>query len=428
MSLTPAQAQRRYVGLTALCWLPVGISAPVTVLLATSRGLSPADIGLVLACYSLVTLLLELPTGGLADAIGHRPVLALSGLLSIASLLTMVAADSVPLFAAAWALQGMSRALDSGPLESWYVDVTHAADPTADTTVGLSRAGAADGLGLAVGAVLGGTLPLLVGRSGSEALALPLLLAASLVLLWLVAVLLLVVPLRTAPVSGVRALAAGIREVPVVVRSTSALVVRHRLLRLLLLISFLTGVALTTLEVLGPLHFADLGGSVERGSAIFGVVMAVSFAAAGLGALLAPAARRAAGGSVARAGAATALLGALTVGAVALVGQVVEAAVAFALFYLFNGAGWPLRQQLLHEQTTSAQRSTTVSATSFALMLGGGLGSLLIPRLAEVSGNAAGFLAGAGALAVIAVVSLGLRPQPARIAQEPVGRASNAVG
>ncbi len=34
MSLTPRQAQRRYVGLTALRWLPIGISAPITVLLA----------------------------------------------------------------------------------------------------------------------------------------------------------------------------------------------------------------------------------------------------------------------------------------------------------------------------------------------------------------------------------------------------------
>src|SRR4030095_6194599 len=57
---TPRQAQRRYVGLTALRWLPIGISAPITVLLMTARGLSPADIGAVIAAYGVVTLLLEL--------------------------------------------------------------------------------------------------------------------------------------------------------------------------------------------------------------------------------------------------------------------------------------------------------------------------------------------------------------------------------
>ena len=419
MSLTPVQARRRFVGLTALRWLPVGISAPVTVLLASSRGLSAADVGLVLVAYGVVTMLLELPTGGLADAIGHRPVLVLSGLLAIGALLTMVVADSVAWFALAWALQGMSRALDSGPLEAWYVDTAHAADPEADVTIGLSRAGAADGLGLAFGAVLGGVLPLVVGRSGSDALALPLLLAAALVVVSLVAVLALVVPLPTAPRSGPGALATGVRQVPLVVRDTVRLVRRHRVLRLLLLVSFLTGVALNTLELLGPLQFAELSGSTERGSAVYGTTMAISFAAAGLGSLLAPRLRRATRGSVAWASALSGALCALTVVGVALAGQVVLTAVAFAFFYLFNGAGWPLRQRLLHDSTTSAQRSTTVSAKSFALMLGGVLGSLLVPRLAEAAGYPAGFLAGAGALLLIAGVSLGLRPS-----RDPVAAAA----
>ena len=42
------------------------------------------------------------------------------------------------------------------------------------------------------------------------------------------------------------------------------------------------------IELLGPLHFADLAGGLAEGSAVFGIVMAVSFAAAGVGSLLAP--------------------------------------------------------------------------------------------------------------------------------------------
>jgi MFS family permease len=431
VTLTPRQAQRRYVGLTALRWLPVGISAPVTVLLATSRGLSPADIGFTVAVYGLVTLLLELPTGGLADSIGHKPVLVLSGLLSGASLLLMVVADSVPMFALAWAVQGAGRALDSGPLEAWFVDSVHAADPEGDVTTGLSRAGAADGLGLCFGAVLGGVLPLIIGQD-SAALAVPLVVAAALTVVSVAGVLLLVVPLRTSDRTGAAALAAGVREVPRIVRDTAVLVTRDRVLRVLWIISFLTGTVLTAMELLGPLQFADLGGGLAEGSAVFGVVMAVSFAAAGLGALIAPRGLRLARGSVAWASFGFAVLGTLTMVAVALAPGVAVAAVAYALFYLFNGAGWPLRQQLMHEQTTSAQRSTTISAKSLALMLGGMLGSLLIPRLAEAAGFPAGFLAGAAALALIAVASLFLRPgRPAathdddRVSEV---QASNAVG
>ncbi|MGY1593051.1 MFS transporter [Geodermatophilus sp. SYSU D00708] len=403
-------ATRRYVGLTALRWLPVGLSTPVTVLLMSARGLSPADIGVVVAVYSVVTLALELPTGGLADAIGHRPVLLLSGALTVAGLLTTAVAGSVAVFAVAWALKGVGRALDSGPLEAWYVDTVRTADPAADVTPGLSRAAAADGAGLCLGAVLGGALPLLAG-SGSRALTLPLLVAAGLAAVALVAVAVLVVPVAAPRAGGTAALRAGLRAVPAVVRDTARLVVRDRLLRRLLAVSLLVGTVLTTLELLGPLHVADLVGSSTEGSAVFGVVMAVSYAAAGAGALLAPAARRGARGSVAVASGALAVLGAAAVAAVALAGDVALAGVAFAVFYLTNATAWPLWKDLLHGRVGAGQRSTTLSASSLALMVGGLGGSLLVPRLAEAAGVPAGFWAAAGAVLLIALVSLGLRPQ-----------------
>jgi MFS family permease len=418
-------ATRRYVGLTGLHWLPIGLSTPVTVLLASARGLSPADIGLVVAVYSVVTLTLELPTGGLADAIGHRAVLLLSGVLTVAGLLTTVVADSVAVFALAWALQGMGRALDSGPLEAWYVDALRAADPAADVTPGLSRAAAADGAGLCLGAVLGGALPLLAGP-GSRALALPLLLAAGLAAVSLAAVAVLVVPVGAPRPGRLVALRAGLREVPAVVRDTAAVVVRDRLLRRLLAVSLLVGVVLTTLELLGPLHVAGLLAGSAQGSAVFGVVMAASYGAAGVGALLAPAARRGARGSVAAAGAGLAALGALAVAAVAVAGSVVLVGVAFAVFYCANAAAWPLWKDLLHGRIGAGQRSTTLSATSLALMVGGLGGSLLVPRLAEAAGLPAGFWAAAAAVLLVALVSLGLRPSRDHGAAT-AGRASQAV-
>ena len=83
--LTPAEAGRRFLVLTALRWLPVGISIPVTVLLALSRGLSPANVGLVFLVHSLLVAVLGLPTSGLADVVGRRPVLVASGVLHLLS-------------------------------------------------------------------------------------------------------------------------------------------------------------------------------------------------------------------------------------------------------------------------------------------------------------------------------------------------------
>ncbi len=421
--LSVRSAGRRFVGLTALRWLPVGLSAPVTVLLASARGLSPADIGVVFAVYSTVVLLLELPTGGLADAVGTRPVLVLSGLAGTAGTLLLVGADDVGAFVLAEALRGVGRALDSGPLEAWYVDTVRAADERADVTPGLSRAGAADGAGLCLGAVLGGLLPLLAAGSGDSALVLPVLAAAALTLVSTAAVALLVVPPgpTDAPAhrSGAVALRAGLREAPLVVRDTAVLVSRDRLLRRVLVISALVGATLSTLELFGPLHAAELTGSRTEGSAVFGVVMAVSFAAAGVGALLAPRVQRAARGSAAVGSAALALLGALAVAAVPLGGPLVLGCL-FAVFYVSNAAAWPLWKAVLHGRVTAGRRATALSASSLALQLGALVGLLLLPRLAEGPGLAVGFLAAAGALLLTALVSLGLRGAAAPAGVTPV--------
>ena len=275
-------------------------------------------------------------------------------------------------------------------------------------TPGLSRAGAADGAGLCLGAVAGGLLPLLADGAGDAVLVLPVLLAAALSLVSVVAVALLVVPLGRTHGSGAAALRAGARGVPAVVRDTARLVGHDRLLRRVLAVSLLVGTVLATLELLGPLHAADLTGSRAGGAMLFGVVMAVSFAAAGAGALLAPLARRAAGGSAAAGSAVLAVLGALAIAAVPLGGPLVLGCL-FAVFYTANAASWPLWKSVLHGRVGAGQRATALSASSLALQVGALGGTLGLARLAEAAGTGAGFLAAAAALLTIALVSLGLR-------------------
>ncbi|WNV76782.1 MFS transporter [Geodermatophilus sp. DSM 44513] len=406
--MTVASVTRRFIGLTALHWLPVGLSAPVTVLLASARGLSLADIGVVLAVYSAVVLVLELPTGGLADALGTRPVLVLSGLFGLTGLLALTAAEDLTAFVLAEALRGVGRALSSGPLEAWYVDAVRAADPDADVTPGLSRAGAADGAGLCLGAVLGGLLPLLAGGGGADALVLPVVAAAVSTAVSVVAVAVLVVPLGQRRGPRAAALRAGVREVPAVLRGTAVLASRDRLLRRVLVVSLLVGTVLATLELLGPLLAADLTGSRAEGATLFGVVMAVSYAAAGVGALLAPLARRAARGSAASGSAALSVVAALAIAVVPLAGPVALGCL-FAVFYTANAAAWPLWKAVLHSRVPPGQRATALSASSLALQVGALGGTLGLARLAEGAGTGAAFLAAATALLLVALVSRGLR-------------------
>ena len=140
--LDPRSLRRRFLALIALRWLPVGFLMPIFVLVPLSRGLSLTEIGVVFAAQGLVVLALELPTGGLSDALGRRLVLLIASGVAIVSMALFTVADSAAMFIVAMVLQGVYRALDSGPLEAWFVDATLAADPNAEIEHNLGRSSA----------------------------------------------------------------------------------------------------------------------------------------------------------------------------------------------------------------------------------------------------------------------------------------------
>ncbi len=428
-ALSVRSAERRFVLLTALRWLPVGFTVPVVVLLASSRGLSPVEIGLAFTAHGVVIVLLELPTGGLADSLGRRPVLLLSGVCNLAGLLLLAVADDASGFALAYGVTGIGRALDSGPLEAWFVDAVHAADPHADPTRGLSRGGIADGAALAVGALAGGATPLLFGQS----LVAPFLVAAGCTVVSLLAVALLVVPVG--PVRHERgawsSVRAGVRDVPQVVSGALRLAGRDRDLRLLLLMALGTGPVLVSIELLAPLRFAELvGGEAEAGQA-YSLVVTLGFGAAAVGAGLAVQARRAAGGSPRLATAALMLLAA---GALALmaVPSVVLLAAGALVFYLCNGAAWPLRKALLHARVDAGQRATMVSASSLALQLGGIVSNTVQARIYAAYGPGWAFATAALVLLALAALSLRLTDPPSRdqeaLLDEPLHDGQHLLG
>ena len=393
MTLDVRSATRRLVVLTALHWFPVGLTTPVMVLLAQERGLSLADVGLLFTVYGALLTALELPTGGLADVIGRKPVLVAAALLHIASSLAFAAAQGMGGFLGAICLMGVGRALLSGPLEAWYVDAVHAADPRADVAPGLSKQSAADGAGLALGALLGGALPALLGGS----LAAPFVVAAAVDLVYLGVLLRLMVEVRAPRQGSLRAeLVKGARAVPATVSAAVRLAVFDGPLRVVLLLTAVGGVAIVSFELLGPPRFADLAGGREEGAAVLGVVQAVSFAAAGAGALLAPSLRRLLGGSTRWTCALLAVLGGAGVAAFGATTAVALAAGVMSAYYVAHAAQWPLLSAVLHGRVTAAERATAVSSMSLAMTLGGMLGNLVLPRLADALGLRGAFFAVGG--------------------------------
>ena len=422
---TVRSATRRLVGLTALRWLPVGLTTPITVLLAQTRGLSLAEIGLVFTVHGLVVTAAELPTGGLADVLGRRPVVVAGAGLHLASCLMFATAHSLGAFLASAVVLGIGRALDSGPVEAWYVDTVHRIDPGADVAPGLSRHSAADGAGLAVGAVVGGLLPGLVG--GADALAWSYVAAAALDLLFVAAVLRLLSEQRPPRAGSVRAeLTAGLRAVPATVGGAVRLSVGDGPMRRVLVLTAAGGIGLVGCELLGPIRFAELAGGADDGAAVYGTVLALSFGAAALGAMAVPALRRLLRGSTRLTCAVLTVAGAAALAAVAGPDLLAVVATGFALYYVAHGASWPLLSAVLHGRVTTAHRATAVSAMSLAMALGGILGNLTVPRLVDAAGLGAGFLLVAGVVLASALACLGLprstRTGPAVVADPaPVG-------
>ncbi len=381
--LTPA---RRYFIVTALRWLPVGLIAPLTVLYMQSRGVTLGGVGVVMAVYSTAVLLLELPTGGLADAVGRRPTLIAAGAIGVAAHATLLVAEGVAGFALAWVLVGVDRALDSGALESWYVDEERRHDPQRAIRGGLAGASVATALSIAAGSLAGGLLPRFAPEAWTSVyspLALPFLVAAIVHAIRVIATLILIHEERP---RGLGALRCGLAEVPTTIRRGVELAQRSTAITSLVATVVAAGFAMSAIENLWQPRFAVLAGGVESRTVLFGSLSAAAFLVGALGSVGSPFAAKVFGGRLGRAGFTfEAAMGAVVLG-LALTSGLGLAAGLFAGFYVLIGLLEPLHREFLHSLVPSAQRSTMVSMDSLALHVGAIASSLTLPALAHARG------------------------------------------
>ena len=421
MILTATQAERRFILLSGLQWLPVGLVAPVLVLLLRSRGLDLPVIGALFALYSTVVIALELPTGGVADVLGRRRSLVVSRLLSVGGLIGMAVATDVPAFGTAILVLGAARALQSGPLEAWYVDAVHSADPGAEVQRGISRGWALEALGLAAGAVTGGLLPQLVSGLPADGLiapfSVPFLLASALTAAGLAAVLVL---MREPPRHRARPSAGRIvRDVPHTIAAGLRLASGDRTIVLVLGATLAFGFALAALEIVAPVQFAQLLGSEESASAAFGVLITLAFLGSAVGSAIAPRMAALLNSASRTAALVTALIAVSFVG-LAMGAPFVVAAALYVGIYLLAGISGPLRNDILHLRVDAAQRATLLSVRSLLRQLGGLAGSLSIPLLVAVTFGI-GWLAAAGVVLAGAALLALLPSRVPRIAAAPAG-------
>lgn len=370
MRLTATTARRRLLLLTTTRWLPVGLTFGLTTLIPLERGIDLAQLGVILSAQGFVVLALELPTGGLADALGRRPVLVAAAGVAAVSGTVFLLAQQMWVFVVALALQGIFRALDSGPLEAWYVDTARAADPEVAVEQTLSRAGTVLGVAIAGGALASGGLVAwhpLVGRS---ALVLPYALSIVLYLSHAVLTTILVSePGR--PRLGRAAAWSSVTATPVVVGEGLRTLTRSRVLRALVLVEVFWSVAMIGFETFTPIRLAELVGGEQRAGALFGPAAAIAWGLFALGSLLAGLTSRRLGVTW------TAVLARIANGGFVVIMGLAAGPVgliaAYWLAYLTHGAAGPMHATLLHRQADAGNRATVLSMNS---MVAGGVYSL----------------------------------------------------
>jgi MFS family permease len=393
--LTPTQVRRRYLVLHGLRWLPVGFLVPVVTLLMLERGLTLSQVGLITAVQGLVVLALELPTGGLADALGRKPVLVVAALVDIGSLALAVVADVFPLFLLVFLLQGIYRALDSGPLESWYVDATLAADPEAPYERGLNAGAVVVGLCIGGGALLAGGLVALGPLGPFSALTVPVLAALAVEVASLVALVLLLVEVR--PAGGVGSLRDSLRAVPGVIGEAFGLLRRSRIVLSLVAVELFWGFGMVTFETLLPVRLAEVVGDPDRAAALLGPTGSAAWLASAAGAALIGYVSRWLGAPLS-AGLLRILQGATVVGMALLAGP--AGIIAAHLFcYAVHGASNPLHMGLLHRQVDGPYRNTVISLNSMVAHPASALGGVVLTALAQATSVSTAMLVGAVVLA-----------------------------
>ena len=328
----------------------------------------------------------------------------------------LILAESFWVFVTGAALQGVFRALDSGPLEAWYVDTVHVTEPGADVDQTLAAEGTVMGASMAIGAVLSGGLVLWHPLPGS-ALLLPMVSWAALNLLYLVGLLVLMKEPRThVDTTGLQRAALSAREAPGVIRDGLSLLRHNRVLLSLVMVELFWTAALVVFETFLPVRLAELVGGEEQAGALMGPVAAVGWGVFALGSALAGVASR-------RIGVAwTAILarvlnglGAVTMGLVAGPAALIA---AYLFTYGLHGTGGPMHSALLHREAQASNRATVLSMDSMVFFIAFAAVASPLGLLAQATSTQVAMVA-AGAFSILgaalylpALRAEKLRPRP----------------
>ncbi len=374
----------------------MGLTVSVVALALIDRGMDLFQISLLFGAYSVTTLTMELPFGGLADGVGRKPVFLAAVGASLISLALFLSSSNFYVLALSFAFIGFGRALRSGTLDAWFIEHFKAKAQNVDVQPALAKAQWANGMGLAFGAIIGGWLPDAFGAIAVQYgfSAYDLAYAASFAMMTAVLIYTLFAIVEEPRPLHPKALVQGFANVPVAVRDAGLLAMRHPTLSLLLAALALLLMATNPVEVLWPTHVKPM---LEEGYAntVIGLLTAACFFSIAIGASLSPHINRVFRRQNAMT--LTAAVGCLAVLqiALALQGGVVGFVIVLIIYFVILGVGETPASSILHSSVENHQRSTMLSLRSLVQQLGATFGLILVGAIAEGYSTPIGWMVGA---------------------------------
>ncbi len=136
-----------------------GLLAPVLSLILMDKGASLSNLSIVLGLYALTVIVLELPTGIIADVFGRKKSFCLSVIVSIISIITILLSKNFIVLCSGMVLYGLGRALSSGSFDAMFIDFyidNYGKNKLHDITTRLS---VLEAIGMSAGALSGGFFP-----------------------------------------------------------------------------------------------------------------------------------------------------------------------------------------------------------------------------------------------------------------------------
>ena len=135
-----------------------GLLAPVLSLVLLSHGATMENLSLCIGIFAVMVVVLELPSGILADLIGRKRIFLISACFMMANYALLLFSRHFLMLAAACAMQGIGRAFSSGSIEALEIETYLCEHEGRNLEKINSTMAVIESVGLASGSIAGGIL------------------------------------------------------------------------------------------------------------------------------------------------------------------------------------------------------------------------------------------------------------------------------